>query len=103
MPNGVAAFPSPRALADIFMIMAPIAGCCGGTSGKAFTMSGRTSFAMIARRPPASATFIKPKNKAITPTRPRARVTELAAASIIPSPSCCIGALAVVFPGIQLT
>src|SRR5262245_43400600 len=40
IPKGVAAFPRPIILADMFMIMADMAGCSGGTSGNNFVMMG---------------------------------------------------------------
>ena len=83
MPKGVAAFPRPSALADMLRIMAPIAGCSGGTSGNSRTIIGRTRRAMMTNRPPRSATFIKPRNSAITPTKPMASVTASLAEAII--------------------
>jgi len=53
MPNGVAALASPSMLAARFMIIAPMAGWSGGTSGKSRTSSGRMARAMK-RSPPAS-------------------------------------------------
>ena len=91
MPNGVAALPRPSTLAAMLRIIAPIAGWSAGTSGNSRCISGRTSRAMITSRPPASATFISPRNRAMTPTRPMARVTEPAAPSIIAVASACIG------------
>ena len=93
MPNGVAALPSPSALAERLSTIAPMAGCSGGTSGNRRTISGRMVLAMMTRSPPASATFIRPRNRAMTPMRPMARVTELVAESIIAMPSACIGAV----------
>ena len=81
MPKGVAALPRPRTLADMFRIMAPMAGCSAGTSGKRRTMRGRTVRAMMTSRPPASATFMSPRKRAMTPTSPMARVTALPADS----------------------
>ena len=79
MPNGVAALPSPIMLAAMFRIIALIAGLSAGTSGKSRRMTGRTSRAMVAIRPPFSATRIRPRKKAMTPTSPIARSTALRA------------------------
>ena len=73
------------------MIIAPIAGCSAGTSGNSRIISGRIRRAITVSSPPRSATFIKPRNRAITPTRPIARVTESRADSIMPAPRACIG------------
>ncbi len=75
MPKGVAALPSPRALADRLRIMAPMAGWSAGTSGKSRTISGRIKRARMTSIPPASATFIRPRNRVITPTSPMASST----------------------------
>ena len=99
MPNGVAALPRPRAFADIFRIIAPIAGWFAGTSGNNRTISGRIVFAITVSMPPSSATFINPRKNAITPIRPIARVTELPAVSTIPLARACIGDTASAAPG----
>ncbi len=91
MPNGVAALPNPRALAAMLRIIAPIAGCSGGTSGNSRTMSGLIRRASIFNSPPFSATFIKPKNSAMTPIKPIARVTEPSAESTMPRVRSCMG------------
>ena len=91
MPKGVAALPKPSTLAEMFRIIAPMAGCSAGTSGNRRIISGRTVRAMITNSPPASATRIRPRNSAMTPTSPIANVTELLAASIMASPSSSIG------------
>ena len=83
MPKGVAALPRPIALAERFRIMAPMAGCRAGTSGNSRTMRGRMSEARIRSNPPASATFIRPKNNVMTPIKLKASSTEPAADSII--------------------
>jgi len=70
-----------------------MAGCSGGTSGKSRTISGLISRAMMRSMPPASATFINPMNRVITPTRPMARVTAPEAASIIALDNSSMGAL----------
>ena len=76
IPKGVAAFPRPRAFEDRFSIMAPMAGCSGGTPGKRRTISGRIRRATSVNMPPASATFMSPRNRVITPIRPRANSTD---------------------------
>ena len=91
MPNGVAALPSPIALAAMLRIIDPIAGWSAGTSGNSRTISGRTVRAMMVSSPPSSATFIRPRNRAMTPISPNANVTDPVAASIIAVPSSCIG------------
>ncbi len=73
------------------MIIAPIAGCSAGTSGNSRIRTGRSSRAITVSSPPASATFMRPRNSVITPTRPSARVTLSLAASIIPVESISIG------------
>src|SRR5512132_708463 len=83
MPNGVAALPNPSTFEDIFRIIAPIAGWVGGTCGNSLCISGRSSRAIMLNRPPASATFISPRNSVITPTRPMASVTAPWASSTI--------------------
>jgi hypothetical protein len=94
MPKGVAALPSPSALADMFRIMAPIAGWSGGTSGKRRVISGRIRRAMTTSMPPASATFINPRKSVITPTRPMANSTAPLAAASISLDSTAIGVCA---------
>lgn len=64
-PKGVAAFPRPRALAAMFMTIAPIAGWSGGTSGKRRTSTGRISRAMKRKPPASSTTFISPRKSAM--------------------------------------
>ena len=81
MPKGVAAFPSPSMLAPMFMIMALIAGWSAGTSGKSRTMIGRSDRANARSTPASWATCIRPKNSAMVPTSPIARVTEAPAAA----------------------
>ena len=91
MPKGVAALPSPSILAERFRIIAPMAGWSDGTSGNSLTINGRISRAKIVSIPPASATFINPKNRAITPTRPIASSTEPPADLIIAAESAAMG------------
>src|SRR5512144_801772 len=83
MPNGVAALPNPTTFEDMFRIIAPMAGCVGGTCGNSLCISGRSSRAIMLKRPPASATFISPRNSVIMPTRPMASVTAPCASSTI--------------------
>jgi len=64
-PKGVAALPRPRALAAMFMTMAPMAGWSGGTSGKSRTRTGRMRRAMKRRPPASSSTFIRPRKSAM--------------------------------------
>ena len=101
MPKGVAALPSPRALADIFNIMLPMAGCSGGTLGKSRTINGRIRRAKIVSIPPASATFISPKKSVITPTSPKASSTDPEADSTMLLDRLSIGDKSP-SPGIQL-
>ena len=81
IPMGVAALPRPRVLAAMFMIMALMAGCSAGTSGKRRTITGLRARAMARIIPPASTTRISPSHRAMGPMRPMARVTALLAAS----------------------
>ena len=90
MPKGVAALPRPSTLAEMFMIIAPMAGCSGGTSGNIRVISGRTSRAMVTSRPAASPTFMTPKNSAMTPIRPMASSTALRAPSMTAVVRACI-------------
>src|SRR3954466_774274 len=46
-PSGVAALPRPSMFAAIFISIAPIAGCSGGTSGKRRLMTGRSARAIF--------------------------------------------------------
>ncbi len=46
IPNGVAAFPSPRKLQDTFMIIALIAGWSSGTPGNSRRVTGAIARAM---------------------------------------------------------
>jgi len=55
----------------------------GRDFGKQPHHEGPDEAARIRSNPPASATFIRPRNKVMTPMRPRASSTELAADSII--------------------
>ena len=93
IPKGVAAFPRPRALADMLRIMAPMAGCSGGTSGNNRTISGRIRRARIVSMPPASAILTRPKKRVITPTRPMASSTAPDADSTIALETASMGAV----------
>ena len=65
MPNGVAAFPNPRALAAKFITIAPMAGWSSGMSGKRRTRTGRIKRAINARPPDSSMIFSSPRNRAM--------------------------------------
>ena len=75
IPNGVAALPSPRKLLDRFRRMAWSAGWSLGTEGNRRRSTGQRARDSIRSSPPSSATFISPRNSAMTPTRPMARST----------------------------
>ena len=75
MPKGVAALASPIMLAAMLRSMALMAGLSGGSPGKSRRMTGLTSRARRAMSPASEATRIRPRKKAITPTRPIARST----------------------------
>ena len=81
-PKGVAALPKPKILAEIFIIMAPMAGWSGGTSGNKRTITGFKALDMIFIRPESSAIFIMPSHMAITPIRPKASSTAVLAFSM---------------------
>ena len=82
IPNGVAALPSPSMFADMLRIIALMAGWSGGIPGKRRFITGPRALAKRRIRPPSSATRIKPKKNAMTPTRPIASVTASRAESI---------------------
>ncbi len=90
MPNGVAALPRPSTLAPMFMTIAPIAGCVGGTSGNRRTSTGRMSRARASSPPAASTTFISPRNSVIAPARVIASVTLALAPSNAAVPTAAI-------------
>jgi hypothetical protein len=69
-PKGVAALPMPRMFDAKFMIIADIAGCSAGTSGKRRRISGASQRATASRRPASKAIRISPRKKTITPTSP---------------------------------
>ena len=73
-PSGVAALARPSMLADMFMIMDPIAGCSAGTSGKRRVMSGRRARAKACMSPDLSARRMMPSQRAMTPASGRAMV-----------------------------
>ena len=78
-PRGVAALPSPSILAEMFMIMAPMAGCSGGTSGKSRIITGFRERASVETSPDCSAIFIRPSQRAMMPIRPMASSTAIRA------------------------
>ncbi len=90
-PKGVAALDKPRTLAAMFISIAPMAGWSGGTSGNRRCTSGRSRRAKPAIRPPASATFMMPRNSAMVPISPRPRVTAASAACSAAPPRASIG------------
>ena len=67
-------------LAATFITMAPMAGWLAGTSGNRRVSTGASRRARARTMPPASATFIRPRNSAITPTSPSASGTAPSAA-----------------------
>ena len=81
-PSGVAAFPNPRILADIFNTIEPMAGWSSGTSGNRRRVIGRSPFAIRRMSPDSSAIFIMPNQSAIIPMRPIAKFTATLAISI---------------------
>ena len=72
-PSGVAALARPSMLAAMFITMAPMAGCSGGTSGNKRVSTGRRARASTRTKPDLSASRIMPSHKAITPASGRAR------------------------------
>lgn len=89
------------AFAERLRIMAPMAGCSGGTFGNRRIMTGRINRERMTSMPPASATFTSPRNSVITPTRPMARSTEPEAASLIAFDSVSIGGTTVSCEGVH--
>ena len=73
-PSGVAAFAKPSILAAMFMTIEPMAGCCGGTSGKSQRMIGCKARASTPTRPDFSAKRIIPSHRAMIPASGRASV-----------------------------
>jgi hypothetical protein len=94
MPKGVAALPRPSMLLAMFMIIALIAGCSGGTVGNRRRMTGATARATSRSRPPSSATFISPRKNAITPISLREMSTALRESWRIALVSACISPFA---------
>ena len=82
MPSGVAALERPSMFAAMFMIIAPMAGCSGGTSGKSNRLIGRSALPRSAIRPAASATRMMPSHSVMIPTRPREISTPVLAESM---------------------
>ncbi len=74
-PIGVAALPKPSMLAAMFMTMAPMAGCSGGTSGKRNRMMGRKARARTLTSPERSARRMTPIQTASVPTKGRTTST----------------------------
>ena len=74
-PKGVAAFPRPSTLAAMFMIIAPIAGWSGGTSGNRRTITGRMNRARASSPPADSTIFMRPRKSVMAPTSPMASST----------------------------
>ena len=68
-PIGVAALSNPNILAEIFIIIDPIAGCPFGTSGNNLENNGDTNRVIIRMAPPSSPTFIKPSHKHKAPVK----------------------------------
>ena len=90
IPKGVAAFPSPSMFAEIFKTMALMAGLPAGIDGKRSRMSGLTRRERLAVSPAFCATFMRPRKKAMTPTRPMARSTAERADVSMTSDTSCI-------------
>ena len=84
-PKGVAALPRPRILAEMFMIIALIAGCSAGISGKSRRISGASARAIERISPASCSTRIRPSQSAIMPSRPIAVWMANFADSIMPS------------------
>jgi hypothetical protein len=82
IPIGVAAFPSPSTLAEMLRTIMPIAGWPLGSSGKSGRKTGSAMRTMMLMRPDLSAIRSIPSHSAITPIRPRTRVTAVLAVSI---------------------
>ena len=82
MPSGVAAFESPSMFAATFMIIAPMAGCSGGISGKRSRLIGRSALPRSVIKPAASATRMMPSQSVMIPTRPREISTAVFAESM---------------------
>lgn len=70
-PIGVAALSRPSMLAEIFMKMAPIAGCPFGIPGKSREKNGLISLPKNSITPARSPIFIIPSHKVSTPVSPR--------------------------------
>ena len=71
-PSGVAALPRPSMLAAMFIIIAPMAGWSGGTSGNSRRITGRSPRASTCTRPERSASRMIPNHTASVPTNGRA-------------------------------
>ena len=90
IPNGVAALPRPRMLAEMFRTIALMAGLPVGTVGKSSRMTGLTAREMLAINPASEATRIKPRKNAMIPISPIARSTASRADVMIASVNGCI-------------
>ncbi len=71
-PSGVAALSSPSMLADMFITIAPPAGCPSGMPGNRRRNSGRNARAIASTTPPFSPIRISPSHRLITPVSPSA-------------------------------
>ena len=69
-PSGVAALSSPSRLAEMFMVIAPCAGCPLGTPGKSRVSNGLATRASSSIIPAFSPTRIRPSHSAMIPARP---------------------------------
>ena len=90
MPNGVAALPRPIMLAEMFKIIALIAGLPLGTEGKRRRMTGLIARDRLAMRPASEATRMRPRKNAMTPINPMAKSTALRADVRMASVSACM-------------
>ena len=89
MPIGVAAFVSPRALAETLIAISPMAGESSGISLKSFFVTGFISFAINSTSPLFSAIFIIPSQNAIIPISEKATFTDNSAPSSIELTTSC--------------
>lgn len=78
-PNGVAAFPSPKKFAAIFIQTARIPASFGERSGKRRFVTGESRAARAFVMPHASAIFISPFHRHMLPSRVIKSVTAFAA------------------------
>ena len=87
-PKGVAALSRFKRLAEKFNIICPNAGCPFGTSGNNFEKKGAINLDNSLTPPAVSAILINPMNKAIMPTKFKARSTADLQVATIPSELC---------------